>query len=145
MDRLLLRHPGTHFPLVIAPQKGTIYPEFMPSYARPRGDQIRRRLFLMLCAQEQTFWRAAKALGQLYYRSTCAGSMPRSLRLIIRLRCAEGSGVRDADGACCPSPAIHELYIADFGGTDDKGCDISCRLLLGRYFDREAGTYVRQL
>jgi alginate O-acetyltransferase complex protein AlgJ len=72
--RVWVEQFGAHFLLVIAPRKGTVYPEYMPGYARPRGDQTRRRLFLDALRPGTDILdltdplRAAKAFGQLYYR-----------------------------------------------------------------------------
>ena len=37
---------GAHFLLVIAPQKGTVYPEYLPDYAHPLGNKTRRDEYL---------------------------------------------------------------------------------------------------
>lgn len=66
---------GARFLLVIAPQKATIYPEFLPRYARRIGAHTRRRDYLDAMTRSSVPvldlagpLRAAKGAGQLYYK-----------------------------------------------------------------------------
>jgi alginate O-acetyltransferase complex protein AlgJ len=66
---------GAHFLLVIAPQKATIYPEYLPNYAQRMGTHTRRNEYLKAMQGSSvrlldlsTSVRKAKPSGHLYYK-----------------------------------------------------------------------------